>query len=430
MTSPLLPFARSLRLVSTSTLLLSLTACGAGDPSGGDGAASGGAASGGAASGGAASGGSTGGNGSGGTTESTGGGGGTSGSGGSGTSGSGGEDAGSGGQDGSGGFGGDFGPECVGDAEVDFSLVGWATENGGTTGGKGGTTTTVSNGADLLAALKDKGGTPLTILVNGTITEANTGASKIDVKDVSDVSIIGLGAGAEFDGIGIKITRASNIVIRNLRVHHVDIGDKDAISIEGPADHIWVDHCELYADFQGADKDYYDGLLDAKAEAEYITYSWNYLHDSWKTMLVGSSESDDFDRKLTAHHNYFSNCNSRLPLFRGGNGHLLNNFYEGVADTGINSRIGACLKIEGNHFEDSKNPWVSAYSDVLGGGDLVCNLLDGDTEFSYSSDVQELPTCSANVPYDYSSVQNHVSQVKDIVTTHAGVGKLADPEDF
>jgi len=342
--------------------------------------------------------------------------------------------AGSAGDTATGGQGGEEPPDdgCAGGGQVDFALRGWATEAGGTTGGKGGSTVTVTSGAELVAALdaKQDSATPLTILVDGTITEANSGVSKIDVKDVEDVSIIGLGGGAEFDGIGIKITRASNIVLRNLYIHNVDIGDKDAISIEGPADHIWVDHCELHAEYEGVDKDYYDGLLDAKAEAEYITYSWNYLHDSWKTSLVGSSESDTFDRKITMHHNYYSNCNSRLPLFRGGNGHVFNNFYENIADTTINSRLGACLRIENNVFQNAQNPWVSAFSDELGGGELVCNVTDPASTFSYSDDVHELPSCTASVPYDYDDVLNHPSLVQAIVKANAGAGKLADPTAF
>lgn len=122
---------------------------------------------------------------------------------------------------------------------VDFSLVGFATLNGGTTGGEGGTWVIVNNGTDLQNAIKNKGSDPLTIYVDGTITPGNSGSlSKIDVKDVSDISILGLGYGAEFDGIGIKVTRASNIIIRNLEIHHVLLGDKDCISLEGPVDHV------------------------------------------------------------------------------------------------------------------------------------------------------------------------------------------------
>jgi pectate lyase len=331
---------------------------------------------------------------------------------------------------GEGGSGGGNTDGCEGGDQVDFTLIGWAAQNGGTTGGRGGATVNVNTGSALIQALADASG-PTTIMVSGTITPANSGgASKIDVKDVQDISIIGAGSGAELNGIGIKIVRASNIVIRNLRVHHVATGDKDAISIEGPADHIWVDHCELYADYQSVDKDFYDGLLDAKAEAEYITYSWNYLHDSWKTALVGSSEDDTFDRKLTMHHNYFRNCNSRLPLFRGGNGHVFNNYYEDIIDTGINARIGACLRIEANYFQDARNPWVSAYSDELGSAELLCNVLAGTSPFEYADDVKELPTCTPNVPYDYDGALNHPDEVPAVVMENAGVGKLDDPADF
>lgn len=88
---------------------------------------------------------------------------------------------------------------------------------------------------------KQDSSTPLTIYVDGTITPENTNDSKINVKDVSDVSIIGVGTRGELDGIGIKIWRASNIIIRNLKIHHVDTGDKDAISIEGrPTTSGWI----------------------------------------------------------------------------------------------------------------------------------------------------------------------------------------------
>jgi pectate lyase len=353
-----------------------------------------------------------------------------------GVAGAGGADAGAtnaGADGGSAGTGSTADPSCQGGDQVELALVGWATEDGGTTGGQGGTTIEVSTGAALVQALEDKqdSDTPLTILVSGVLTEANSdGATKFDVKDVRDVSIIGKGAGAELNGIGIKIVRAGNIVIRNLKIHEVLIGDKDAISIEGPADHIWIDHCELYAEYQGVDKDYYDGLLDAKAETEYLTYSWNYLHDSWKTALVGSSEDDTFDRKLTMHHNRFVNCNSRLPLFRGGNGHVFNNYYQDIVDTGVNSRLDACLRIEANYFEDAHNPWVSAYSDMLGGGELSCNVLAGSSDFEYADDVMELPTCVAEVPYDYADVLNHPDDVPAVVEANAGVGKLTDPTDF
>lgn len=321
-----------------------------------------------------------------------------------------------------------------GSGNVDFSLIGYATQNGGTTGGSGGTTVYASTGDEILGYISEKKdgvyASGLIIIVNGTITPSNTSATKIDIKDCRDVSLIGAGSGAEFNGIGVKVYKAGNVILRNLNIHHVDIGDKDCIGIEGPADHIWVDHCELHNEYgDNVDKDYYDGLLDAKAESEYITYSWNYFHDSWKTMLVGSSDSDDHDRKITGHHNIYEHCNSRMPLYRFGTGHFFNNYYVDGASTAINSRMGACLRIENNYFENTLNPYVSAYSSEDGYGDLINNILV-NSPFEYSSDVRELQSCSSGVPYSYTDVLNSASEVPGITRQYSGVGKLSDPTSY
>jgi pectate lyase len=326
--------------------------------------------------------------------------------------------------------------------EPNFALAGFATETTGTSGGKGGSTITVTTGTELQSAINahQKSNQPLIIMVEGIINLENSpGLEKIDVKDVSDLSIIGSVNGAEFDGIGLKLRRASNIIIRNISVHHVSSGEKDCIGIEGPADHIWIDHCELYNEFgdvdgdgdeDSTDKDFYDGLLDVKADAEYITYSWNYLHSSWKTSLVGSSESDTYDRKLSIHHNYYNDCYSRLPLFRGKTGHIFNCYYSNIESTAINSRLNSCIRIEKNYFENVHNPWVSAYSDVLGGVELIDNYLI-NSPFNYSSsDTFEPYSCEADIPYKYEDVLNTVMDVKELVMQYAGVGKLDEPAEF
>ncbi len=306
-----------------------------------------------------------------------------------------------------------------------FALVGYAQVNGITTGGEGGSSVTVTTGNELQDAIKNKGNQPLTIYVNGVITPQNSvGLSKIDLKDVDDVSILGLGYGAEFDGIGIKIWRASNIIIRNLKIHHVDIGDKDCISIEGPSDHIWVDHCELYNEYQTVGKDDYDGLFDIKRASDYITFSWNYLHDSWKCSLSGSSESDTFNRHVTYHHNLYENANSRMPLFRGGTGHIFNNYYLDVVSTAINSRLNACILIEQNYFKNVHNPWVSAFSNILGAVDTVGNIRV-NSPFDYSSsDTHQPLSCTLSIPYTYADVLHPASDVPDILRQKAGVGKI------
>jgi pectate lyase len=307
-----------------------------------------------------------------------------------------------------------------------FGVFGFAAMTTGTTGGAGGTTVTVSTGTALQAAIRNKGAQPLTIYINGTITLANSPTlTKIDVKDVSDVSIIGFDRLGEFNGIGIKIFRANNIILQNLKVHNVlaGTGDGDCIGIEGPANHIWVDHCEMYNVYQGVGTDDYDGLLDAKADCQYITYSWNYLHDGWKASLCGFTETDNFDRKITYHHNRFENINSRLPLFRFGTGHVFNNYYKDIASTCVNSRMGACLKIENNYFENARNPYVAAYSPQDGFGDIVGNTLV-NSPFVYASDVHVLTACTLAVPYAYASVLSPTADVPALVVANAGIGHV------
>jgi pectate lyase len=308
----------------------------------------------------------------------------------------------------------------------DFSLIGFAAMGSGTIGGQGGTVHYVATGKELqdaifLAKTKD-GGKPQIIYVNGTITLANSAENadnkKINIKEVSNVSIIGIGAKGELDGIGFKIWKSSNIIIRNLKIHHVVkalTDEGDAIGIDGPSDHIWVDHCELYSD-RDHDKEYYDGLFEVKDNSEYITFSWNYIHDHWKTSLIGYTTSDTYDRKITYHHNYFENCNSRMPSYRGGTGHIFNNYYNNIIETGINSRLSATLRIENNYFENSKNP-IGNWDDPLGYWDVRNNM--------FVNCIGDQPTTSTgtfNPPYSY--LVDPVESVKSIVMQWAGVSKI------
>lgn len=73
-------------------------------------------------------------------------------------------------------------------------------------------------------------------------------------------------------------------------------------------------------------------------------------------------------------------CAARLV--RGSSVHVFNNYYEDVVDTGINSRVGACVRIEQNYFSNVMDPWVSAFSGAtgLGGAELICNTLAEGTK--------------------------------------------------
>lgn len=310
----------------------------------------------------------------------------------------------------------------VGNGDIpDFSLIGFATLNGGTTGGEGGPIVYVSTGADLQNEI-NKGG-PRIIYINGTITPQNTNNKYvIEIKNVSNISILGVGDKGELNGVGLRISNANDIIIRNLKIHHVkdpNIASQgpDCITISGPAQNIWIDHCEFYNEFQGVDKDYYDGLLDINGPVYYVTVSWCYFHDSWKTSLIGSSDTDNYNRTITFHHNWFRNCNSRLPSYRFGEGHIFNNYYQDIASSAINSRMGAKLRIENNYFENVRNPIGSWDSSEIGYWDIANNLF-----INCSGSIPTSSTCSYVPSYQYTL--DPVEKVKEIVTRYAGVGKI------
>jgi pectate lyase len=328
----------------------------------------------------------------------------------------------------------------------DFSLVGFAAVDDGTTGGTGYPSITVTTGTELQAAInaaKASSDTtvPRIIYVNGTITLSNSSDVEILLKGKSksvplaNLSIIGVGTNGELNGIGIRMRYVQNIIIQNLKIHHVlyNTGEGDAIGICGPANHIWVDHCELYnsvGDLDGdgvdgrvvndeGDKDYYDGIFDVKYNAAYITFSWNYVHDAYKTSLVGYSETGDItnDRKITYHHNYFYNFGSRTPLYRGGTGHVYNNYFNAGFGSAVNCRAGSVLRVEGNYFENSKNciGWYYADSNTgcwdLGVGNIYVNC---------SGDQPTTSTGSLTISYNYTLTPTE--DVKALVTKYAGVG--------
>lgn len=302
-----------------------------------------------------------------------------------------------------------------------------------TTGGIGGTSVVCTTGADIMKQITAKKGNtnPLTIYVKGKITPANSGVDEILLKDLSNISIIGDGT-ADLDQIGIRFVRCNNIIVQNLKIHHVKAGsgEGDCLSFESTKN-VWVDHCELYNDYSGnsADKDYYDGLLDFKKECENITVSYNYLHDSWKTMLMGFSDSDNYNRTITIHHNIFENCNSRLPLFRYGKAHIYNNYFKDIYTSCINSRMGAEVFVENNVFENVKNPVCSLDSDVIGYWNLGANVYNNCSgspvssagEQGWTEDMKSTTSYKPTYSYSSESTTNLISTLKSSVGVGGGV---------
>lgn len=330
-------------------------------------------------------------------------------------------------------------------------MVGFATENGGTTGGNGGTEVTVSTFAELRKYAKIPNEKYI-IKVVGTIKGSGSvaGANYYgEVRVASNKTIIGEGSTTFLDGVGLSIKDAKNIIVQNIKFSMVSLGQSipansgnlpniysalgdegrpqilvnggDLIQISGASSNIWIDHCEFFQEDPRVqiNQDLYDGLIDVSHNSGYITISWSYLHDHHKCHLVGNSDKDlHADRKITFHHNYYNAIQERVPLYRGGTAHFFNNYNYDVYSGSVNSRMGACVRVENNYFEKCKSTIYSRNSTILGKAEIMGNLEVNCKKTVYPE------ACIAAIPYNYSNVLHKVEDVKKIVTTYAGVGKL------
>jgi pectate lyase len=313
----------------------------------------------------------------------------------------------------------------------DFSLVGFATENGGTTGGAGGRTVAATTLEELTQLAKSP--EPLIITIDRTISGGATGAS---VRLGSHKTLLGVGEQGFLEGVGLTITDQQNVVIRNLKFTmstvtntrlndenrpQVAVNDGDCITIQGSSHNLWIDHCEFFNldPVAQPNQDLYDGLIDAKGASAFITISWNYFHDHHKCHLMGNSDKDVGDRKVTFHHNYYFNLTERVPVYRFGTGHVFNNYFRHVYGTGVNSRMGACLRVEQNYFEDVKNPVVTKNSAVPGTWDVTGNIYSNCTGSQPTAS-----TCAFTPSYPYAGVLTPATRVKSMVMQNAGIGKI------
>ncbi|WP_436762731.1 pectate lyase family protein [Streptosporangium sp. V21-05] len=322
------------------------------------------------------------------------------------------------------------------------SATGYATGNGGTTGGAGGQTVRATTGTAIHAALcgRASGSTPITIEVEGTInhgnttkvsgSSCNTAAGVIELKQISNVTIIGVGNGAVFDQLGIHIRDSSNIIIQNVTVRNVKKSGSptsnggDAIGMESTVRNVWVDHVTLEA--SGGEDAGFDGLFDMKDNVQYVTLSYSTLRNSGRGGLIGSSESDRSNGFITFHHNLYENIDSRTPLLRGGIAHIYNNSYVSLHESGINSRAGARAKVENNYFKDSKDVLGTFYTSEAGYWQVAGNIFDNVTWSAPGGDNAPAgpnPQSNTTVSVPYSYGLDGASCVPDIVRQTAGANK-------
>ncbi|MFG3708914.1 family 16 glycoside hydrolase [Micromonospora sp. NPDC047670] len=305
----------------------------------------------------------------------------------------------------------DPGAPPIGFASVD------ALGQDGTTGGAGGPTVTVDTAAELLTAIGTAG--PLTVRVDGMI------ALPGPMHDVtSDKTIVGVGANSGITGgglnIGLPVSDATsppanavhNVIVRNLNFRNtVD----DAINVQMFSHHVWIDHNDLAYG--------YDGLIDIKRGASYVTVSWNHTHHHTKNMLLGHDDrnaaQDVGNLKVTYHHNWFDRTPQRNPRVRYGDPvHVFNNYFVYNTDVGVACQLDAGCVVEGNYFEDVEVPWSISYAGDRGRMVARDNVLAGTSEPGDAGGTVQEPRTF----YPYTLTDP--AAVKSVVTAGAGTGRL------
>jgi pectate lyase len=324
---------------------------------------------------------------------------------------------------------------------------------GNVTGGGNATPVTVSTLAQAQTAVNNYSGSGgLVLHYNGTFDEQailnnicgqwSKPAQELAISSKNNITILGIdGSKANF-GIRIKGT-SQNIIVRNMKIGLLPGGasNGDLIGIEANARNVWIDHNELYTRNMKCagtpdDDTTFDGMLDIKNSATLITVSYNYMHDHAKVGLIGASDTDSAERRVTYAHNRYENLGSRLPFQRFGYVHSYNNYFNQITGSGINPRMGGHILVENNFFENAHNP-VFSQSSVLGQWDLRNNnaqsaadnarfnitwtSCSGSTPCHKATNWTTSATFPITLPYTYTTYAADVS--KCIALNAAGAGK-------
>jgi len=282
----------------------------------------------------------------------------------------------------------------------------------------------------------DKMPGPLTIVVRGMITVpptpdgGDTGGEQIRVS--SNKTVVGANASSGFFGGGLAMTRVSNVIVRNLVIARPNTnGAIDAIHVEA-SHQIWIDHCDLSSN-NGTGT--YDGLIDISDQSDFVTVSWTHYHDHQDSGLIGRSDSsaaaaeDAGKEHVTYDHDLFKNLKTG-PRVRFGTVHVLNSYFDAVANYGVAATDGANVRIEASSFRDvtpagqtdaNFGPVTTILASPATAGyvDLVNNVIK-----AADGNGQNVVPTSQIVPWapPYPYMPDSASSVPALVTNCAGTG--------
>ena len=284
--------------------------------------------------------------------------------------------------------------------------------------------------------------------------EFDSAWNNCSISGVSNVTVEGIGYGAEIFQWGFTWNKCNSIEVKNITFTDYT---EDACSFQGGSNsdmnykNFWVHNCTFNIGKNNwdltyeQDKHYGDGATDFKY-LKNVTSSYNLFDSCKKTGLVGGSNSN-YTMNITFHHNYYKLVGSRLPLGRQANMHIYNNYYYSCS-TCQDIRANAFVLSEYNYFYACNNPQsvntsdgaqtvIKSYNDVLSGcGDSQATTVDerdeqlsGNCKPDGSTNYTNFDTNTSLFYYDdennCSDVEllNENSDVPTVVPLYAGAGK-------
>ena len=252
---------------------------------------------------------------------------------------------------------------------------GFASTGGGTTGGAGGTTVTVTNQADLTRYAATAGS--YVIKVGAAITISPKGT---EIPVTSNKTIVGVGTSGQIVGGGFFLGAGTkNVIIRNLTIRDTQMADDDpddkVYDYDGiqmdTADHVWIDHNTIMR--------MNDGLIDSRKDTSYLTVSWNVLASNNKSFGIGWT--DNVTARMSIHHNWIHDTNQRNPSTDNvALAHLYNNYLQNITSYGNYSRGATKMVLENSYFDTVKDPYYpDSTAQLRQSGSIVVNSTGNQT---------------------------------------------------
>ena len=273
----------------------------------------------------------------------------------------------------------------------------------------------------------------------------------IEVQAAKNVTIEGVGQGAEIFQFGFGFEECQSIEVKNLTFTSYP---EDAINFMVDSDkgvaafgNYWVHNNTFNAGYNAwditgeRDKFAGDGTIDM-AFVHNISIAYNKFDSCKKTMLVGNSDSSRC-MNISIHHNHFYSVGSRIPLCRNTNVHSFNNFFE-KCSTCSSVRVTSYLFSEANYYKSCTKPFEVSGSAVKSYGDIFDGSPKNSATIATSREQTVSNSCKPDKSTDYSkfdtnpalfyydsvngvTIAEHLinaEQVPEFVKTYAGAGVL------